>query len=68
MGEYLPTNDGRPLKTTDAMLEHINDLHLQRRSAIRVCAAYKAAFPEMTEHMDWILAALEVTEREIERA
>lgn len=68
MAEYLPTHDGRPLKTQDAMLEHIDTLHKQRRSTIRVCAAYKAAFPELTEHMDWILAALEVTEREIERA
>lgn len=55
-------------KREDALLEHINTLHIQRRSAIRVCTAYKAAFPELTEHMDWILAALEVTEREIERA
>jgi hypothetical protein len=68
MGEYVPTNDGRPLKTQDAMLEHINALHLQRRSAIRVCVAYKLAFPELTEHMDWVLAALEVTERELARA
>lgn len=68
MAEYLPTNDGRPLKTQDAMLEHINTLHEQRRSAIRVCTAYKAAFPELTIHMDWVLAALEVTERELERA
>ena len=28
----------------------------------------RLAFPELAEHMDWILAALEVTEREIERA
>lgn len=26
MGEYLPTNDGRPLKTTDAMLDKISEL------------------------------------------
>ncbi len=68
MAEYLPTTDGRPYKTTDAMLEHINTLHLQRRSAIRVCVAYKAAFPDLDVYMDWVLAALEVTEKELERA
>ncbi len=55
-------------KREDALLEHINTLHMQRRSTIRVCLAYKQAFPELAEHMDWILAALEVTEREIQRA
>lgn len=68
MGEYIPTNDGRPLKTQDAMLEHINALHKQRRSAIRQCVAFKAAFPETGEYMDWILSSLEVTERELQRA
>lgn len=67
MGEYVPTNDGRPLKTQDAMLDHIYAMQQQRRSTIRVCTAYKLAFPELTEHMDWILAALEVTERELSR-
>lgn len=55
-------------KREDQLLEHINTLHIQRRSAIRVCMAYKVAFPELGEHMDWIHAALEVTEREIQRA
>jgi uncharacterized protein YdhG (YjbR/CyaY superfamily) len=68
VAEYLPTHDGRPLKTQDAMLEHIDALHKQRRSAIRVCTAYTLAFPELKEHMDWILAALEVTEMELSRA
>ena len=26
MAEYIPTNDGRPLKTTDAMLDKISEL------------------------------------------
>jgi uncharacterized protein YdhG (YjbR/CyaY superfamily) len=55
-------------KREDQLLDHINALHVQRRSAIRVCVAYKLAFPELTEHMDWVLAALEVTERELSRA
>ncbi len=31
MGEYLPTKDGRPLKTTDAMLDKITELILRIR-------------------------------------
>jgi hypothetical protein len=29
MAEWLPTNDGRPLKTTDAMLERMGTLYAE---------------------------------------
>lgn len=55
-------------KREDRILDEMARLYRTRRSTIRVCVAYKAALPELTEHMDWILAALEVTEGELQRA
>jgi hypothetical protein len=68
MGEWVHTNDGRPLKTTDAMLDEMEMLYRTRRSTIRVALAYKAAFPEMAEQMEWLLTVgLEATEKELAR-
>lgn len=43
MAEYLPTNDGRPLKTTDAMLEKISDLYIELAAARMELAAERVA-------------------------
>lgn len=43
MGEYVPTNDGRPLKTQDAMLDYISDLIIERETARTDLAAEKVA-------------------------
>lgn len=55
-------------KREDQMLDELERLYRTRRSTIRVCLAYKAAFPEMAEHMEWILTVgLEATEKELTR-
>jgi hypothetical protein len=43
VAEYLPTNDGRPLKTQDAMLDKISELIVEREAARIELAVEKVA-------------------------
>lgn len=43
MGEYIPTNDGRPLKSIDAALDYIFDLGLKLEAARGELASERAA-------------------------
>lgn len=43
MGEWIPTNDGRPLKTIDAALDYIFGLGIELETARADLAAEKVA-------------------------
>lgn len=43
MGEWVRTNDGRPLKTTDAMLDYISLLHEELDDALARYVAERVA-------------------------
>lgn len=43
VAEYVPTNDGRPLKTIDAALDHIFAMGIEREALRMELAAEKVA-------------------------
>jgi len=46
MGEFIPTRDGIPLKTTDAMLDEISRLHLVIAALLDELNMYRSIVPK----------------------